>query len=54
MKGTVKKAAKKSTYSPENVGGACMSGRVMDDGEAKRVSSFLSQYKTKKRASTKK
>jgi hypothetical protein len=54
MKGTIKKAVKKSVYSPENVGGACMTGRIMNDAEAKKVSSFLSQYKAKKKSSAKK
>jgi len=47
MKGTIKKTIKKSIYSPENVGGACMTGRIMSDTEAKKISSFLSQYKAK-------
>lgn len=51
MKGIVKKAIKKVSYTPENVGGGCMTGRVMNDTEAKRVSSFISQYKDKKKAS---
>jgi len=54
MKGTIKKTVKKSAYSPENVGGACMTGRIMDEAEVKKVSSFLSQYKAKKKTSTKK
>ena len=54
MKGIIKKAAKKGMYSPENVGGACMTGRIMDDAEAKKVSSFLSQYKARKKNQAKK
>jgi hypothetical protein len=54
MKGTIKKAIKKSIYSPENVGGACMTGRILNEAEAKKVTSFLSQYKAKKKSSSKK
>ncbi|HEY4062636.1 MAG TPA: hypothetical protein VGM30_12075 [Puia sp.] len=56
MKSVVNRTIKKVSYTPENVGGGCMTGRVMSDTEAKKVSSFIAQYKTKKRApaSTKK
>jgi len=49
MKGVVKKSIKKVSYTPENVGGGCMTGRVMSDAEAKNVSSYIAQYKEKKR-----
>lgn len=51
MKGVVKKSIKKVSYTPENVGGGCMTGRVMSDAEAKDISSFIAQYKEKKKAS---
>lgn len=51
MKGITKKTIKKVSYTPENVGGGCMTGRVMNDTEAKNLSSFISQYKDKKKAS---
>lgn len=50
MKGVTKKAIKKVSYTPENVGGSCMTGRVMSDAEAKKVSSYIAQYKEKKKA----
>jgi len=51
MRGITKKAIKKVSCTPENVGGGCMTGRVMSDTEAKEISSFISQYKDKKKAS---
>jgi hypothetical protein len=39
---------KKLSYTPENVGGGCMTGRVMTDAETKKVSSFIAQYKANK------
>jgi hypothetical protein len=51
MKGVIKKSIKKVSYTPENVGGGCMTGRVMSDAEAKDVSSIIAQYKEKKKAS---
>jgi len=50
----MKETMKRKMYSPENVGGACMTGRIMDEIEVKKVSSFLSQYKAKKKNSAKK
>ena len=50
MKGTNQKAIKKIVYTPENFGGSCMTGRVMSDTEAKKVSSYIAQYKEKKKA----
>jgi hypothetical protein len=50
----MKVTIKQKMYSPENVGGACMTGQIMNDAEVRKVSSFLSQYKAKKKASTKK
>jgi hypothetical protein len=50
MKGIIKKSIKKVSYTPENVGGGCMTGRVMNDAEAKEVSSYIAQYKDKKKA----
>jgi hypothetical protein len=40
---------KKLSYIPENVGGGCMTGRVMTDAETKKVSSFIAQYKANKK-----
>jgi hypothetical protein len=56
MKSVENRAVKKVTYTPENVGGGCMTGRVMSDTEAKKVSSFIAGYKAKKKSpvSTKK
>ena len=51
MKGVIKKSIKKTSYTPENIGGACMTGRVMSDGEAKALSSIIADYKEKKKAS---
>jgi hypothetical protein len=36
--------------NPENVGGSCMTGRIMNDTEGKKVSSYIAQYKEKKKA----
>jgi hypothetical protein len=49
MKGVAKKSIKKLSYTPENVGGGCMTGRVMTDAETKKVSSFIAQYKANKK-----
>jgi hypothetical protein len=42
---------KKLSYTPENVGGGCMTGRVTTDTEAKKLSSFIAQLKGNKKAS---
>jgi len=49
MKSVTKNRVKKLSYSPENVGGGCMTGRVMTEAETKKVSSFISQYKATKK-----
>ena len=40
---------KKGTYTPENVGGACMTGRIMSNSEIEEVSSYIAQFKAKKK-----
>ena len=52
MKSVAKKSLKKLSYTPENVGGGCMTGRVMTDSEAKKLSAFIAQYKANKKASS--
>jgi hypothetical protein len=52
MKGVTKKSVKKLSYTPENVGGGCMTGRIMTDSEAQKVSSFIAQYKAGKKPSS--
>lgn len=52
MKGVTKKSVKKLSYTPENVGGGCMTGRIMTDSEAQKVSSFIAQYKASKKPSS--
>jgi hypothetical protein len=49
MKSVTKRRAKKLSYTPENVGGGCMTGKVMTDAETKKVSSFIAQYKANKK-----
>jgi hypothetical protein len=51
MKSVSKKRVKKLSYTPENVGGGCMTGRVMTDTESKKISSFIAQYKGNKKPS---
>jgi len=43
---------KKASYTPENVGGGCMTGRVMTEAETQKLSSFIVQYKANKKPST--
>lgn len=50
MKEVTKKAVRKILYTPENIGGACMTGKVMSDKEAKKASSYIVQYKAKRKA----
>jgi hypothetical protein len=49
MKNVTKKSAKKLSYTPENVGGGCMTGRIMPETEAKKLSAFIAQYKANKK-----
>jgi hypothetical protein len=49
MKSLTKKGMKKTSYTPENVGGGCMTGRVMTEAETKKVSSFIIDYKADKK-----
>jgi hypothetical protein len=49
MKSVARKSVKKLSYTPENVGGGCMTGRVMTDAETKKVSTFIAQYKASKK-----
>jgi hypothetical protein len=49
---TSKKAIKKSIQTPETVSGACMTGKIMSNDEVKSVSSYITQYKARKKAST--
>ena len=43
---------KKASYTPENVGGGCMTGRVMTEAETKKLSSFIRDYKANKKFSS--
>ena len=52
MKSVAKKGIKKTSYTPENIGGGCMTGRVMTEVETKKLSSFIAQYKANKKPST--
>jgi hypothetical protein len=52
MKSLTKKGMKKASYTPENVGGGCMTGRVMTEAETQKLSSFIVQYKANKKPST--
>lgn len=52
MKSLNKKGTKKPVYMPENVGGGCMTGRIMTKAEAQKLSSFLRVYKVNKKFST--
>jgi hypothetical protein len=47
-----KKDTKKPVYTPENVGGGCMTGRVMTETETKKLSSFIIDYKANKKFSS--
>jgi hypothetical protein len=49
MRNRAKKSVKKLSYTPENVGGGCMTGRVITDAETKKVSAFIAQYKASKK-----
>ena len=51
MKSLTKKGMKKTSYSPENVGGGCMTGRVLTEVETKKLSTFIAQYKANKKPS---
>ena len=51
MKDVAKKGIKKLSYNPENVGGGCMSGRVMSDPEANQIAAFIAEYKSNKKSS---
>jgi hypothetical protein len=44
-----KKSKIRRPYTPENIGGGCMTGRVATEAEAKKVSSFITQYKANKK-----
>jgi hypothetical protein len=44
-----KKSKIRRSYTPENIGGSCMTGRVATEAEAKKVSSFIAQYKANKK-----
>ena len=52
MKSLTKKSMKKASYTPENVGGGCMTGRVMTEAETKKLSSFIIDYKANKKPSS--
>lgn len=52
MKSLTKKGMKKASYTPENVGGGCMTGRVMTEAETKKLSSFIIDYKANKKLSS--
>ena len=47
-----KKGTKKPVYTPDNVGGGCMTGRVMTEVETKKLSSFIIDYKANKKFSS--
>lgn len=43
---------KKNIHTPETVTGGCMTGKAMSDAEAKKVSSYIAQYRAKKKANS--
>ena len=47
MKEVIKR---KPPYTPETIGGACMTGRVMSDAEVIKISSYIIQYKARQKA----
>ena len=47
-----KKGTKKPVYTPENVGGGCMTGRVMTESETQKFLSFIVDYKANKKFSS--
>jgi hypothetical protein len=50
MKNATSKKIKKLSYTPENVGGGCMTGRISTVAETKKISSFIAQYKANKKS----
>lgn len=49
MKSLRKGSRKKLSYTPENVGGGCMTGKVLTKAEAKRIPSYIADYKLNKK-----
>jgi len=45
MKNKTKRKAERPFYTPENVGGGCMTGRVSTNAEVKKISSYIALIK---------
>ena len=52
MKNVTKKGIKELVFTPENVSGGCMTGRILTAAGTKKISSFISQYKANKKVSS--
>ena len=48
------KVIKKISYTPENVGGGCMTGKIATKAEVKEISSYLAQYKASRKVNHRK
>jgi hypothetical protein len=48
MNNTTKGSREGLFYTPENVGGGCMTGKVSTNPEVKEISSYIADYKKKK------
>ena len=48
MRNKIKEFRKRISYTPENIGGGCMTGKVLTSKEAKEISSYIADYKSNK------
>jgi len=46
MKSMIKERRNRPFYMPENVGGGCMTGKVSTNAGAKKISSYIADYKS--------